>query len=106
LLNKSRACPGFFVETFLVSGENVEHDHRCAAHLFLTLVGLYEPTAIQQKPDESFIVLEDEKRYLFVWSAQASMAIPGLSWSAMTIRAAGRYASYLVLDPRLLGISG
>jgi len=33
--------------------------------MFLTLTGIYEPSAIQQLPDGRFIVVEDEKQYPF-----------------------------------------
>ena len=33
--------------------------------VFLTLTGIYEPSAIQQLPDGRFIVVEDEKQYPF-----------------------------------------
>ena len=33
--------------------------------IFLTLTGIYEPSAIQQLSDGRFIVVEDEKQYPF-----------------------------------------
>ena len=33
--------------------------------VFLSLAGIYEPSAIQQLPDGRFLVVEDEKAYPF-----------------------------------------